>query len=102
MERTLDKLVVALCADYKRREAEIGASSVTHRTEMEYRYFNFKIFDAAAEIVGEKSAYAYIEEIGEHRGYADSEFIEDISERTYKMRKLQVKENIARRLHLID
>ena len=98
---TVDMLVVALCADYERRRCAIAERSVSHRTEMEYRYLNFKVYDAAAEVVGELYAPDMIEEIGAKRGYAKST-IEDYSEKSYKIKKQQIKINIAKKLHLID
>ena len=97
---TLEELVVALCLDYSRRERHIEAHSVSHRTETEYKYLNFKIYDAAAEICGERYAPIYIEEIGRRIGYAKSRT--HLSEVTYKRYKNLIKMNIARVLHLID
>ena len=98
---TVDMMVVALCADYERRRSAIAERSVTHRTEMEYRYLNFKLLSAAEEIVGESRAELMIREIGERIGYAYSELYE-MSEVSYKKKKQEVKSNIAKRLHLID
>lgn len=101
VESTLDALVRALCLDYPRRERAISERSVSHRTDTEFRYYNFKIFDAAAEVVGEAEAEIYIKEIGAAVGYAKSEsFL--ISEVTYKQRKRLVMNNIAKKLHLCD
>ena len=94
-------MVVALCADYERRQGAITERSVTHRTEMEYRYLNFKLLSAAEEIVGVARAEAMIREIGNRVGYAYSELY-DVSEVSYKKKKQEVKTNIAKRLHLID
>ncbi len=94
-------VVVSLCADYERRRLAILERSVTHRTEMEYRYLNFKLLSAAEEIVGDKDAELMICEIGNRIGYAYSELC-DISEVSYKLKKQEVKTNIAKRLHLID
>lgn len=101
VDSTLDALVRALCLDYPRRERAISELSVSHRTDTEFRYYNFKIFDAAAEVVGEAEAEIYIKEIGETVGYAKSDtFL--ISEVTYKKRKRLVMNNIAKKLHLCD
>ncbi|MBQ8720436.1 MAG: hypothetical protein IJY65_05325 [Clostridia bacterium] len=97
----VETLVVALCLDYERREEAMRVGSVSHRTDMEYRYLNFKIYDAAAEIVGERDACLFINEIGRKVGYAQSE-IGAMSEAAYKIRKREVKVNIAKKLHLID
>lgn len=101
MESSVDTLVVALCLDYPRRQRAIEEGSVSHRTENEFRYYNFKIFLAVAEIVGEDRAPAFIEEIGARRGYAYSA-VENMCESTYKIKKRLAKINIAKRLHLID
>ena len=97
----VELIVVAVCADYERREKEICQATASHRTDMEYRYLNFKIYDAAAEIVGEDEAVSFINEIGRKVGYAASS-LAYMSEATYKIRKREVKVNIAKRLHLID
>jgi len=98
---TVDMLVVALCADYERRKRAINQRTVSHRTEMEYRYLNFKVYRAAAEVVGEHAAPTMINEIGRKKGYAKTD-MDEISEKTYKVKKKQIKLNIAKRLHLID
>ena len=95
------RTVVYLCADFERRRGLIENKLVSRRTELEYRYLNFKIADAAAEIVGEKYAMTMINEIGRRRGYANSQLLY-MSERLYKVQKNEVIINIARRLHLID
>ena len=48
---TLDALIVALCADYERREEIILGRMAERRVDNELRYINFKMFDATAEIV---------------------------------------------------
>lgn len=101
LETTLDTLVIALCLDYGRRQRAIEEQSVTKRTDTEFRYYNFKIFDAVAEIVGERFAARYIYEIGERVGYAKSS-VDCVSETTYKDYKRMIKDNIARKLHLCD
>ena len=101
VESSLDVLVRALCLDYSRRERAIAERSVSHRTDTEFRYYNFKILDAAAEVVGEENAEIYIKEIGERCGYAKSD-IYPISEVTYKQLKRLVMDNVAKKLHLCD
>ena len=99
-EPSLDKLVFALCLDFDRRERAIADGSVSHRTEMEYRYINYRMLSAAEEICGD-SARIYIDEVASRTGYAGSE-IANAAEVTYKLRKLAMKQNIARSLHLLD
>ncbi len=101
VEESLDVLVVALCLDYSRRQQAIEGRCVTKRVDTEFRYYNFKIFDATAEIVGDALAESYIEEIGKKIGYAKSSLYE-VSEATYKKYKKLIKENIAKKLHLTD
>lgn len=96
---TLDVLIKALCADYARREKIILSMSAERRVDNELRYLNFKIFDAAAEVVGEARAPQYIEEIGKSVGYAKSK-VENISEGAYKRFKWLIRKNIAKRLYL--
>ena len=96
-----DRLASALCADYFRRESVIKAGDAPLRVRMEYEYLNRRIFTAACELCdGEEDALGYIEEIGAKRGYAKSRFT--VSEKTYKVKKREVKLNILRRLYLLD
>lgn len=99
IESTLDTLVIALCLDYRRRQKAIEERSAAKRTDTEYRYYNFKIFDAVSEIAGERFADQYIEEIGNRVGYAKSS-IPCVSETIYKQYKRLIINNIAKRLHL--
>ena len=101
LKNSLEVLVSALCLDYARRAKAIEERMVTKRTDTEFRYYNFKIYDAAAEIVGERFAEIYIYEIGMRIGYAKTE-ISCISESAYKNYKKLIKENIAKKLHLCD
>ncbi len=98
---SLDSVITALCADYDRRESAINEGSVSPRIAMEYKYINYNIFTASAEIVGEKYALMYIREIGNKQGFASSEH-DAVCESTYKIEKRDVKINIAKRLHLAD
>ncbi len=68
---------------------------------MEYSYINTKMKEAADEVVSDGTAEIYIEEIGTRCGYAYSR-VDHISESTYKIRKKEIKEGIARKLHLKD
>lgn len=98
---SLDKLIVALCFDYKRRQGAISDRSFSHRTQMEYRYVNYRIEEGALEICPLGCVESFIEEIAARRGFANSE-IDCMSEVTYKRQKQEIKYNIARKLHLID
>ncbi len=97
---TLSELVSALCKDYTRRKEAIRQKRYSHRVSVEYKYINFKILEAAREIVGE-DAELYIREIGNNVGYAKSD-VNELSETAYKERKKEVKLNIAKRLHFTD
>jgi hypothetical protein len=101
LEPGVDAIVVALCADYDRRARALEEKSVGHGAEMEYKYLNYKMFDAAAEVVGVTDAHTVIREIGTRVGYAKCEIC-DVSERIYKERKREVKLSIARKLRLCD
>lgn len=98
---SVSELVRALCLDYPRRADAICNHSVSGRVENEFKYYNFKIFDAAAEVVGEALAEKFIREIAERTGYVSSE-IDNMCEKTYKTYKRDTAVNIARRLYLID
>ncbi len=97
---TLDFLIIALCRDFETRERSIKEKSCNRRTLMEYEYINRRLVDAAREIVG-NSYEIYIKEIGERIGYAYSK-IQHLSETDYKVKKREVKLNIARKMHLLD
>ena len=97
---SLDLLVVALCADYERRESMIYSHTLPSRVETEYRYLNAKIRCAAEELLGEAVAPIMIKEVGERKGYAKSE-LEIMSEKSYKTKKRALKIEIAKKLHLL-
>ena len=100
VNKTLDALVIALCGDYGRQREAVDNQSAPKRVDTEYRYYCFKIYDAVAEIVGDRLAEVFIKEIGSRIGYARSALY-FYSEKHYKDTKMRVKENIAKRLHLI-
>lgn len=97
---TIDLIVKSLTADYNRRALAILRNELPPRIIMEYRYYNTKIFNAVAEIVGEEVAEDYISDIAESRGYSKNTDIY-ISEKGYYRKKRTCKENIARSLNLI-
>ena len=101
LELTAGALVVALCADYKRRKDMLRLENISRRARAELSYINSKMLDAASEVVGEELAEVYIGEIGERIGYAYS-VVTDISEVTYKINKRKVKEAIAKKLYLAE
>jgi hypothetical protein len=101
MPKTVRELICALCADYPRRRAAIESHSVTPRTENEYKYYNYKIYDAVAEVVGEYYAERFIEDIGSKVGYAKTELY-FFSETAYKYKKSGATRRIAYALHLLD
>lgn len=98
---TVDKIVTSLCADYNRRCELVSLRKSSLRVEIECRYLNYKILEAANEVAGERLAPYYVKEIGERRGYAKSD-IDCVSEGTYKTTKQEIKSAIARKLHLVD
>ena len=101
LPQSADALASALCADYFRRERAIKEGDAPLRVRMEYEYLNRRIYKAARELCdGEEDAIGYIEEIGARRGYAKSRFT--VSEKTYKIKKREVKLNILRRLYLLE
>lgn len=97
---TLDFLIVAFCRGFEARERAIREKRCGRRTIMEYEYINRRIADATREIVGDDFPN-YIHEIGKKIGYAHSR-VDGISETDYKVKKRQVKMNIARKMHLLD
>ena len=97
--RTLDAVIIALCADYVRRAKAIEEGKIPFNVTMEYRFLNYRILNAAMEASGERDALKFVNEIGNRRGYVDSETY--LSESVYKNRKREVKENIAKKLSLI-
>ena len=100
MPRSLEALITALCADYSRRAEVILGRNAPYNVIMEYRFLNYRIMNAAIEIAGNRDALYFIHDIGYDIGYAASDLYA-LSETVYKERKMEVKENIARRLSLI-
>ena len=98
---SLNDVIIALCYDYKRREESIAERCASGRTLIEYKYYNYKILEAATEVIGERYARDIIREIGDGVGYAKSQ-ISCMSESTYKKLKLDVKISVAQKLHLLD
>lgn len=100
----LDRLIVAICADYERRKAAIEEGSVSRRVKMEYQYMNSRVLDGAGEISGSALAETFIDEIGNGTGYAASKVcgMKDMCESTYKIYKSEIKGNIAKKLSLKD
>ncbi len=98
---SVDILVAALCRDFPRREKAIKDGFASRRTLTEFRYLNFKILEAVSEVVEAQYVMVFIREIGENIGYANTE-TEGFCEVLYKTLKKNIKENIARRLHLSD
>ena len=96
----LDKIIIALCADYLRRSMVITDRTAPYNVIIEYRFLNYRMMNAAIEIAGSRDAALFIYDIGNNVGYAESELFA-LSEKVYKERKKEVKENIARRLSLI-
>ena len=101
LESSLDSLVVALCADYKRRSELLLAKDLAPRTSAELRYLNYMISSGVGEIVEPCYVNIFIEEIGTKVGYAHSEIF-GLGEVAYKIKKNEIKQNIAKKLHLCD
>ena len=101
LSKSLDMLVSALCRDFERRAELASNPETSHRVDIELRYLNAKMIDAATEVVGDRLSERFIIEIGSGIGFAKSE-IDDMSESTYKLYKKRVKENIAKRLYLTE
>ena len=100
MPTELDNLIVALCADYLRRADVISRRDAPYNVIMEYRFLNYRIMNAAIEIAGSRDAILFVYDIGNNVGYASSDLY-SLSEAVYKERKMEVKNNIARRLSLM-
>ena len=98
--KELDNLLIAICADYLRRAEVISSRSAPYNVVMEYRFMNYRIMNAAVEIAGSRDALVFIYDIGNDVGYTSSS-LTVLSEKLYKKRKKEVKENIARRLSLL-
>lgn len=100
MDNGLEEIIKSLCADFTRRDLVIKCRNAPFNVIMEYRFLNYRIMNAAIEIVGTRDARAFIKDIGEETGYADTD-LWLLSEVVYKERKSEVKCNIARRLSLM-
>jgi hypothetical protein len=100
MEKSLQEVVIALCADFERRQQAIKEKALPARVLLEYKYLNLRIIEGAMEVAGINNARIFIDDIGARRGYAHSS-IEGLSEVSYKRIKAEVKRNIAGKLALI-
>ena len=100
MDKSLEDIVVAMCADFERRDLAIKEKALPKRVLMEYKFLNLKILEATMEIVGTRNARIFINEIGARRGYAKSD-VDEMSEPTYKRKKAEAKLNIAKKLSLL-
>ena len=99
--KSLDMVITALAADYKRRAEEIAKKELPPRIIMEYKYYNTKIFNAVAAVVGEADAERYISDIGSHSGYPKNGDIY-VAEAIYYRRKRECRGGIARALNFIE
>ena len=96
----IDAIVVALCADFPRRQAAIEARTARRRVDAEFRYLNFKIYEAVRRVcLDDEEAEVLIEEIGKEVGYARSR-LDYLSEFTYKRYKRRAIDGIAEELYL--
>ena len=97
----LDTLLTGLCLDFPRREEILRAGEGNFRVRMEYAYLNARVYEAAREeCVDDEETRLYLEEIGAKIGYANSRA--ECSESTYKRKKQRIRQNILKKLHLID
>ena len=99
MPKSLERLIVCMCADYPRRQSVIENRTAPFTVIMEYRFLNYRMMNAAMEVAGSRDALAFINDIGKNIGYAKTSLYA-LSESVYKERKEGVKQNIARRLSL--
>ena len=99
MPKSLDRLIVCMCADYSRRQSVIENRTAPFTVIMEYRFLNYRMMNAALEVAGNRDALTFINDIGKNVGYAKTSLYY-LSELVYKERKEGVKQNIARRLSL--
>ncbi len=100
MDKSLEGLIVAMCADFDRRQKAIEEKALPKRVLMEYKFLNLRILEGAMEAVGINEAKQFIDDIGARRGYAKSP-IDGFSEPVYKMKKAKAKISIAKKLSLI-
>ena len=96
----LEQILIALCADYTRREEIIRRKDAPYNVIMEYRFLNYRIMNATIEIAGSRDAIYFIKDIGGNIGYSESD-LWVLSEVVYKERKREVKLNILKRLSLM-
>ena len=100
MEKSLEEIIIALCADFDRRKLAIEEKALPKRVLLEYKFLNLRILEGAMDAVGIRAAKIFIDDIGARRGYAKSS-VDWLSEPTYKITKAAVKRSIARKLSLM-
>ncbi len=96
----VNRVVVALCGDYDRRERAIRRREATPEVLSSYTALNRAIDDALAEVCEEGIRVQMRADIGAGRGARRSPLY-FLSEGTYKKRKRAAKYRIARILNLL-
>ena len=96
----INRVVVALCGDYERREKEIEKQTSDEKTIEHYRYLNSVIDKALEEECEEGIRKKLREDIGNGVGHRRTQLYY-MAVGTYKTRQRNCKYRIAKKLNLV-
>ena len=96
----INRVVVALCGDYERRQKEIEKKTADEKTIEQYRFLNEVIDSALEEECEEGIRKKLREDIGNGIGHRRTQLYY-MAAGTYKTRKRNCKYRIAKKLNLV-
>ena len=96
----INRVVVALCGDYERRQREIEKQTADEKTIEHYRFLNQVIDSALEEECEEGIRKKLREDIGNGVGHRRTQLYY-MAAGTYKTRKRNCKYRIAKKLNLV-
>ena len=102
MPESVSRMVLAICADYGRREAELRSGNLTPFVRDTYRNTNMVIDDAVASVVTEKWSDRMLSDLINERSYPDAKCKALTSRVGYWRWKLEIISRIAEAFGYID
>ena len=99
---SVSRMVLAICADYGRREAELRSGNLAPFVRDTYRNTNMVIDDAVASVVTEKWSDRMLSDLINERSYPDAKCKTLTSRSGYRRWKLEIFLRIAEAFGYID